>query len=280
MKIIKSILLLGLVLLSVRCEDDVAQYNFEKYKFVSFVDENAEVAETYTEENKAAYPIYLKYDGSILTEDFTATLKITGNNATEGTDYTVENTTVSFKAGEILSEPFYINTVDDLLNSTNERSLDIVIESVSNTNISIGVGIVNQSNKLFVLTILDNECDATNAIFNSSDITSASGEQITGSVTADEVVLTGNLIDYGTFPNAELGITLIPTVAGASVGAASFSDYLAGTDNDGYEYQFRQNGEGTYDLCNGIISVVIDVYYESGGEWVFWRTNSNSFSLP
>lgn len=280
MKILKSIIILSIILFAIGCDEEVEQYDFEKYKFVSFIDSNDEIAETYTVENESGYPIYLKYDGSVLAEDFTVNLKITGKNAQEGIDYLVESTMVAFKADEIKSEPFYITMVDDLVNSAEERSLEITIESVSNPNISIGVGVVNQSNKSFVLKILDNECSETIAIFNASTIvSSAGGHTVTGSVNGSEVTLVGNLIDYDAFPTAELGITLTPTVVGATAGAATFADYPAGTDNDGYVYEFRQNGEGTYDVCAGTISVVIDVYYESGGSWVLWYTSTNTFTL-
>ena len=281
MKIIKTVVFLLFVLLNMGCEGNVEQYDFERYKFVSFIDEDVSVPETYTEDNGTAYPIYLRYDGSVLAEDFTVSLKVTGVNAQEGVDYSVESTTVTFKAGEIKSDPFFVAMVDDLVNSSEDRSLDIIIESVSNPNIDIGVGIKNQSNKSLVLHILDNECSSTIDIFNSTDIvSSAGGHIVTGSVSGSVVTLTGNLIDYGPFPDAELGITLIPAVEGATAGDASFEDYDAGTDNDGYVYQFRQNGEGTYDVCAGKIQVDIDVYYDSGGTWVFWYTSTNIFTVP
>ncbi len=282
MKTIYSLILIILTLVCLGCEEEANHYDFEKYKFVSFIASNITVPETYsTDNNGEAYPIYLRYDGSVLEADFTVTLKITPNNAQPGVDYDVENTTVTFKAGEIKSEPLLIDIVDNLLNSDQERSLDISIESVSNPNIDIGVGIVNQSNKSVTLNITDDECSETISIFNSSNIKSSAGDHtVTGSVTESIVTLTGNLIDYGPFPNATLGITLIPTVEGGTAGAATFANYAAGTDNDGYVYEFRQNGHGTYNICGGEIVVSIDVYYESGGSWVFWYTSHNNFSIP
>tara|TARA_R110000744_G_scaffold123214_3_gene228330 strand:- start:2136 stop:3026 length:891 start_codon:yes stop_codon:yes gene_type:complete len=282
MKTIYSLILIILALVGLGCEEEVNQYDFEKYKFVSFIASNITVPETYpTDNNGEAYPIYLRYDGSVLETDFTVTLKITPNNAQPGVDYDVENTTVTFKAGEIKSEPLNIHIVDNLLNSDQERSLDISIESVSNPNIDIGVGIVNQSNKSATLYITDDECSETISIFNSSNLISSAGNHtVSGSVAGNMLTLTGNLIDYGAFPNAELGIALIPTVEGGTAGAATFDNYAAGTDNDGYVYEFRQNGEGTYNICAGEIEVSIDVYYESGGTWVFWYTSHNVFSIP
>jgi hypothetical protein len=281
MKTIRTKIFLLSILLSAGCEENVTQYDFEKYKFVSFIASEITVPETYSTDNGEAYPLYLRYDGSVLEEDFSVNVKITENNAQKDLDYKVDNTTVTFKAGEIKSEPLLINIVDNLVNSDQERSLTIDIESVSNPKIDIGVGIINQSNKSVTLKITDDECRETISIFNSPTLISSAGDHtVTGTVSDSEVILTGNLIDYGSFPTAELGITLTPTVEGGTAGAATFNNYPAGTDNDGYVYEFRQNGQGTYNICSGEISVAIDVYYESGGAWVFWYTSQNVFSIP
>lgn len=281
MKLIKSIIFLSLALFAIGCNEKVDQYDFEKYKFVSFVDAQDDVLENYTTENGTAYPIYLRYEGSVLDEDFSVMLKISGINAQQGTDFSTESTTVLFKAGEIKSEPFLITLMDNLVQNENERSIEISIESISNPNLNIGVGIVNQSNKSFVLNILDNECSQTIDIFNSTNIVSSAGNnKVSGSVSGSEVTLTGTLIDYSSFPNEELRITLTPTIEGGTAGVATFTDYDAGTDDDGYVYQFRQNGKGTYNICAGKIFVGIDVYYMSGGEWVFWYTSTNTFFIP
>ena len=281
MKTIKSIIFLFFILLTLGCEEEVTHYDFEKYKFVSFIADEIIVQETYSTDNEGSYPIYLRYDGSVLEDDFNVTVNITANNSQPGIDYDVESTTVTFKAGEIKSEPLLINIVDNLLNSDQERSLTIEIESVSNPKIDIGVGIVNQSNKSVTLIIIDDECSETISIFNTPNLISSAGNHtVTGAVTDSMVMLTGNLIDYGAFPNASLGITLTPTVEGGTAGTATFDNYQAGTDNDGYVYEFRQNGQGTFNICAGEIIVSIDVYYESGGSWVYWYTSENVFSIP
>lgn len=282
MKTIKSIICLISIFLSTGCEEEVAHYDFERYKFVSFIASETTIPETYSTDNEGEkYPVYLRYDGSVLQEDFSVTVKITENHAQKGIDYNVEETTVTFKAGEIKSEPLFIDIVDNLVNSPEKRSLTFDIESVSNDKINIGVGVVNQTNKSFTLIITDDECSETISIFNSQNLVASIGNHtISGSVMDNTVKITGNLIDYGTFPNANLEITLTPAVEGATKGAATFDAYPAGTDNDGYVYEFRQNGAGTYDLCAGKIVVGIDVYYQSGESWIFWYTSNNTFSVP
>ncbi len=278
MKILKTILYTAIILISLGCEEEPQLYNFEEFKFVSFIDESDEILE-----NGETYTIALRYDGSVLSEDFSVNLNIAGN-AQEGTDYSVVNKLITFKAGEIKSEPFEITIIDNLVvNDVTDKMLEIGIESVSNPNIDIGVGKILQANKTFALKIVDNECTESIAdVFDSSNINASyGGNTVSGSVSGDVVILNGDLIGYGSFPNAELGITLTPVVPGATIGEASFDDYAAGTDNGGYEYQFRQNGEGTYDVCTGKITVGIDVYYLNLGTtspWIYWYTANTTFT--
>ena len=279
MKILKTILNTVVIFVCLSCEEEPELYNFEEFKFVSFIDKSDEILE-----NGDTYTIALRYDGSVLTEGFSVNLEIAGN-AQEGTDYSVVNKVVNFEAGEIKSEPFEITIIDNLVvNDITDKMLEISIESVSNPNIDIGVGKILQSNKAFALKIVDNECTESIAdVFNSSNIhASYGGNIVSGSVSGNVVTLNGDLIGYGSFPNAELGITLTPVVSGATIGAATFEDYAAGTDTGGYEYQFRQNGEGTFDICTGKITVGIDVYYLNLGTtspWIYWYTANTTFTV-
>lgn len=283
MKIIKLIFPFLLILVTLGCEKEAEQYDFERYKFVSFLGKEVSISETYSIENEIGYPVYLRYEGSALKEDFTVKLKITSKNAVEGVDYIAVSTTVLFKAGNI-SEPFYIKTIDDLILSTEDRSLEITIESVSNPKINIGVGIVNQSNKLVTVKILDNECTNTLDVFNSNNLKSTNSggsvSTINGSLKGDTLALVGDLTFYSAFPSAKLNVLLTPVVTGATIGKATFNDFDAGTDNDGYEYQIRQVGEGTYDVCSGKINIEYDVYYISGGSWVYWENYNCVIIIP
>ena len=288
MKRVKIIIFGALIMLQMSCNDEVELYDYTKYKYVSFIDQEYTVSETYAQDaadegKPEEMPIYLQYDGSTLEEDFSVELSVIGNNLEEGIDYSLSSKTVNFKAGSIASEPIHLTIIDNLVNSDEDKNLVMSIISVSNPNINIGVGMVNQSNKELTIHILDNECSETIDIFNSSELINSTewGDYtITGSVSNEVLKVTGDLISYGSFPNANLEINLTPAVVGATTGTASFDDYEAGTDNDGYDYLFKQVGEGSYDVCIGNVTVQYEVYYESGGNWVYWYTVTNSINLP
>lgn len=272
------------------CEQDIDTYDFTRYKFVSFVDQEVALAETYSADaleagDEDGYAIYLQYDGSTLDEDFTVNLKITETVAKADVDYSIESATVLFKVGSLLSEPFYLKTIDNLITNEEERSLQIDIESVSNPNISIGVGLKNQSNKSFAVSILDNECSDELDIFNSSALAWASNQgsaTVSGTFDASASTLKfeGDLVAYGPLANTSLVIDLTPVEAGAKIGTVSFDDYYAGKDTDGWEYTYIMESEGEYDICAGTISgVAFGVYYLSGGSWVYWYSVDADVSI-
>lgn len=269
------------------CEQDIDTYDFTKYKFVSFIDQGVTLAENYatTDGKEVGYPIYLKYDGSTLDEDITVNLKITEIVAKKDIDYSIESESVLFKAGSILSEPFYLKPIDNLTTNLEERSLIVEIESVSNPKISIGVGLVNQSNKAIDIEIQDNECSDELDIFNSTSLALTSNKgsaMVTGIFDSgtSTLRLEGDLVAYGPLANTSLEVDLTPVEAGAKIGTLSFDDYYAGKDTDGWEYTYKMESEGEYDVCSGsILDIAFGVYYLSGGSWVYWYSVDADISL-
>ena len=76
MKTYKLIIFFFLTIFIVGCEEQAELYDFEEYKFVSFIDKEYVLNENYSEDeilegNDPRFPIYLQYDGSVLEEDFT-----------------------------------------------------------------------------------------------------------------------------------------------------------------------------------------------------------------
>ncbi|HET9486006.1 MAG TPA: hypothetical protein VFO54_01155 [Chryseosolibacter sp.] len=283
-KIILSTILLALVIAS--CEEETKPVD-PIHEFIAFkgpaslnVNEltNSETAVPVEVEIKAFVPY---------SEDIHVTFEITGNNAVENTDFTVSPSgSVKIPAGSFVSEPILIKTIDNDAGTPVPRSFDMRITSVSKENVKIGLGITEPKNEVITVNILDDECSETISIFNSGSLVNTLDwgggpvdKPVKGVVTGNDVKVTGDLIDYGPFANASITITLTAESEGATKGTATFGEQLAGTDSDGYEYKFTQTGEGTYDVCNGVINIAYDIYYMDGG-WVYWYSVSNAISVP
>jgi hypothetical protein len=197
------------------------------------------------------------------------------------------NGSVKIPAGSFVSEPILIKTIDNDAGTPLLRSFDLRITSVTKDNVKIGLGITEPKNAVITVNILDDECSETISIFNSTSLVNTLdwGEgpidkPVKGVVTGNDVKVTGDLIDYAPFSNAAITITLTPESDGATKGAASFGEQIAGTDSDGYEYKFIQTEEGTYDVCSGVINVAYRIYYMDNGNWVYWYSVSNAISVP
>lgn len=284
-KIILSTLVLAFAIFS--CEDETKPvdpiHEFIAFKGPASVDvnelNNSETGVPVMVEIKAFTPYQ---------EDINVTFEIIGNNAEANTDFTVNPAgAVRIPAGSFVSEPILIKTIDNNAGTALTRSFDMRITSVTKENVKIGLGITEPKNAVITVNIIDDECSETILIFNSTSLVNTLdwGEgpidkPVKGVVTGNDVKVTGDLIDYGPFSNAAITITLTPESEGATKGAAFFGEQIAGTDSDGYEYKFIQTGDGTYDVCSGVINVAYNIYYMDGGKWVYWYKVSNAISVP
>lgn len=279
MKNIKSLIALLSLVTIISCSNDDSVED-TVYEFIAFQDESVTINEF--EASLTPESIVIDLLGYEPKEDIVINLSVVENNAIEGVDYELSSKTIVVKKGNYSSEPLFVNTIDNLTGSLVDRSIDIVIESTSDANLNIGLGLDNPTHSFIKVNIADDECSNTIDIFNSSDIqneTPWGTFPAAGSVSGDVVSFQGDLIAYGPFPNALINITLTPLAPGATKGSATFDPHVAGTDNDGYVYAFSQVGEGTFDFCSGTVEVEYDVAYDSGGTWVYWYTISNKFSL-
>ena len=218
-------------------------------------------------------------------DDIEVTMEVIGNNAEPNVDFTIApGQSVTIPAGSLVSDTIYIKTIDNSTGSPSARSFDLRIKSISKSDINIGLGLTQPRNAVVTVNILDDECSETTAVFNGSLINTldwGGGDVVkpaAGVLTANTIKVTGDLIDYGAFPNASITITLTPQSDGATKGTATFGEQVAGTDNDGWEYKFIQTGAGAYDVCNGTIVIEYDIFYMDGGSWVYWYSVRNVFS--
>lgn len=238
--------------------------------------------------SETAYPLVVELKAfTPYSEDIRVSYEIEASNAEVNEDFTVTPAgSVMIRAGKLVSDTIYIKTIDNETGTALERSVGIRITDVDKENIKIGLGITEPKNAAVTMNILDDECSETTGIFNASLLNTLDWgggdveKPATGVLTGDKVKVTGDLIDYGAFPNASITITLTPQSEGSTKGTATFGEQVAGTDNDGYEYKFIQTGEGTYDVCSGVINVAYDIYYADGGTWVYWYSVTNAISAP
>lgn len=280
-------LITALVLLITACEEDSKPVD-PIYEFIAFKGSpNINLNELNNSETGHELVLELKAFAPY-SEDINVTYEIIENNAEKNIDFTVSpDGSAKIPAGQLVSEPILVKTIDNDAGTTMERSFGIRITSVSQSDIKIGLGLNEPKNAAVTVNILDDECSETTAIFNSSTLLNTldwGGGDVekpaSGVVTGNTVKVTGDLIDYGAFPNASITITLTPQSEGSTKGTATFGEQLAGTDNDGYEYKFIQTGEGSYDVCSGVIIVAYDIYYMDGGSWAYWYSVTNAISVP
>jgi hypothetical protein len=266
------------------CDDDDNHVVDPIHEFVAF--RGTPVISVNENENSAvAYPVVVQlYAFEPYTEDIDLTLDITPNNTAENVDFIVTpSQSVKIKAGRLVSDTIFIKTIDNALGSNGERSFDIRIDAV-NKDINIGLGLAEPKNASLKVVILDDECSGSPlCIFstiseNRIDGTTVKPVESVLDKDNSEITVTGDLINYATFPAATLTLTFTPESEGASTGSATFGEQETGTDNDGYKYKFVEAGTGTYDADAGTIHIEYDIYYLDGEAWVWWYKVTNDFS--
>lgn len=282
----KIFLMCALIAAMFACEDETKivdpVYEFVAFKGSSAIDVN-ELANS-----EQAYPLVVEIKAfEPYKEDIEIGLEITGNNAALNTDFTVTpEQSVTIPAGSFVSDTIYIKTIDNAAGSAEARSFDIRIKSINKENINIGLGLAEPKNDVVTVNILDDECSETIDIFNSDALVNTldwgggpTEKPATGVLTGNDLKVTGDLIDYGAFSEATITITLTPESEGSTKGTATFGEQVAGADSDGYEYKFIQTGEGTYDVCSGVVNVAYDIYWLNGANWEYWYSVTNVYSV-
>ncbi|MAZ28933.1 MAG: hypothetical protein CL868_17870 [Cytophagaceae bacterium] len=273
------IVLAFLVPIITGCNNDDDGPRDEIYEFVTFQKSTATIGENAG--TTQALPIALDLLGYMPKNDMTVSITLDENNIEEGVDYTISAKTFTFHPGSYVSDTLYVNTIDNNYGADYERSITLKLSGSSNPDLKLGLGLENPELALMKVLIADDECTETVDIFN----TSVTNENQYGTYTLDSSVMgntlkiTGDIIGYSSFSNASLEMQLNPVAEGATEGTVTFDDYVAGTDGDGYEYEFRQAGSGSYDVCAGSVRFTVDIYYMSGGAWVYWYSSVNTLTV-
>lgn len=280
-KFILSIMLLLTGLLS--CDDDDNKVADPIYEFVAF-DGNPSIQLNEFSASEEPFPLVAKllaFDP--YAQDIELSLEITGTNVEENIDFTVTpSNSVKIRAGQLVSDTVWIQTIDNPTATDLDRSFQIEIKSISQTDVKIGLGLSDPKNAAVSFSIVDDECSLTTSVYNTTlnnEINEGAVKSAEGVLTGDMLKVTGDLIDYGPFAGATISIALTPDSPGATKGKAIFGEQEAGADSDGYEYKFTQVGDGSYDVCSGTVIVEYDIYYMDGG-WAYWYSVTNVFSVP
>lgn len=261
------------------------------YEFVSFQgNENVDIGESTNSEE--SFPLVIQlWAFDPYSEDLSVNFDVAGNNTQEGVDFIVTPTgSVTIPSGSLVSDTIWIKTINNTEANELERTFEVKLNSVSEPDINVGLGITEPTNDIVIFKILDDECSGdpictfNTALTNNISAPDGSWTDVkpaTGVVDKINSTLTvaGDLIAYGTFPNATLTITLTPSEPGSATGVASFGEQETGTDNDGYAYKFEEVGTGSYDADAGLIKIEYDIYYWDG-DWVYWYSVVNEFTLP
>ncbi|UNY97960.1 hypothetical protein MQE36_12795 [Zhouia spongiae] len=280
MKKNKLVYLLSIVCVLLQSCSDDDTVNDPVFEFISFQSETITVSENAA--SIESVPVTLRLYGYEPKEAITVNLATINNNVEEGVDYSLSGKSITFKPGSFISDTLFVSTIDNASGSDSERSFSLNIESISNPDIKSGLGIENPSNASLKIVIADDECTRTIDVFNAATLSNQNDKgttTISSVLNGNVVTLTGDLMAYAPFSNATLDVTLIPASEGATKGEATFGIFDAGTDSSGYTYQFRQVGEGTYDVCSGEILIEFEVYWLEGEIWEYWYTSNNRIRL-
>jgi hypothetical protein len=272
---------------AISCKED-EKIQDPVFEFVSFK-EAGPVNLNEANNSADAYPVVVQlWAFQPYTENLTVQYTVTGNNAEEGVDFTVDPaSSITLKGGSLTSDTIWVTTINNEAGSVDPRSFNIALSSVSQSDIKLGLGVADPKQKTLTFNILDDECSLTPAIYSAAmnnligiDGATQGTNAATGVAVGNVVSITGDLIWYGPMDDP-LVVTLTPEFEGATKGTAEFGTQFMGTANDGYEYTFTQVGTGNYDVCSGTISLTYDTSYREVGQtdWTPWQRVTNFFQL-
>ena len=278
------------LLLFIACNKDDDRVVDEVSEFVFFTTEEYSMNELTNSTEGNEIEIHAEMLATKRSADIVLELAITGNNASAGTDYEVVSSTntLVIPAGSTTSvEPFKIKAVNNGASSTEERSVSITINAVSDASLNIGRGFNNPTLKTTKIIIVDDECPDDISIFNNAEwaFTGANtvyysdyGGTFITRINGDKMTIIGDIANY------DLGIGLvadiIPNPDAPTTGTIVFNEEGSTVGNDGtYDYRWNLNEVGTYDICARSIKLsttiqYIDIFGPDPTAWVDWYVSN------
>ncbi len=282
-KILALIAALSFAVFSCKEDEKIVDpiFEFVSFRGNDFVTLNEKVF------SEDGYPLLIQlWAFNPYNEDISFTLNVSATNAQKDVDFTVTpSDNIKIKSGRFFSDTIWVKTVNEDIGNDLERTFEVSISTISNTEIGIGLGATEQKNRSITFNILDDDCSGsplcifhTTELINAVDWGSVVEKPAVGVVDKanNTVTVSGDLIDYAEF---NLTLTLTPDSPGSLTGEAFFGEQEVGEAWDGYSYKFIQTGNGTYDADTGNINIAYDIYWWDGGWW-YWYSVTNSISAP
>jgi hypothetical protein len=283
------IVLLGCaVLFACSIDDDGLKFNDEVLEFVFF--EKAEYVMNELTNSVSGNEIELQVQmlAAPRSQDILVSLALTGENVQEGIDYEIvstENIIIIPAGATSSSDGFKLRTINNNTSTIDERKIFVSITTVSDAGINIGERPTDPENARVAVTINDDECSDTVAIFNNALWEFAGSNTVyysdyvggfTTSVNGDVVTITGDIANY------EVGIsimgTLVPNSAAPTTGTIIYDPSSVGNDGT-YDYRWVMGEAGSYDICGRTIELsttiqYIDINGPDPTAWVDWYTST------
>jgi hypothetical protein len=283
------IVLLGCaVLFACSSDDDGSKFEDEVLEFVFF--ENAEYLMNELTNSVPGDEIELQVQmlAAPRNQDILVSLNVTGENTQEGIDYEIVSTEniIIIPAGATSSaDGFRLRTINNNASTTDERKIFVSITTVSDADLRIGERPTDPEKSEATVTITDDECSDTIAIFNNA-IWEFEGSNtvyysdyagsFTTRVNGDIITITGDIANY------DVGIsimgTLVPNSEAPTTGAIVYEPSTIGND-DTYDYRWVMGEAGSFDICGKTIELsttiqYIDINGPDPTAWVDWYTST------
>jgi hypothetical protein len=288
MKIKQYLTFLFIAFLVLSCSDDDNQIQDDIFEFVFFQENAFVMNELLNSEPGTEIEMNLEMLAFPRSTDVVVSLSVTGINAEEGTDYEIVSPVqeIIIPAGETRStEGFKIRSTNNTLQSIEERQIIVAITAVSDPNLNIGERLDDPESGEATITIVDDECSDTIALFNNavwefagsntvyfSDYTGSYVTQVNG----DKITITGDIANY------DVGITvtatIVPNPDAPTTGTLIYDASTEGNDGT-YDYRWVMGEEGTYDICARTMTLsttiqYIDIFGPDPTAWVDWYTST------
>ena len=286
-----SIVLSCLVLFTCSNDDDNTTIKDDVLEFVFF--ENSQYAmnelANSTEGNELELQVeMLAYPR---TEDVELTLSVSNDNTEEGVDYEIvsESNTIVIPAGQTRStNGFKLRTINNNASSVDERKILVTITAVSDGAFTIGERPTDPENAIATVSISDDECSDTIALFNNAEWTFAGSNTVYYSDYSGSFVTTlegDQLTIIGDIANYDLGITitatLIPNPDEPTTGTIIYNESTIGSEPD-YDYRWLMAEEGRYDICGRTMELSTLIQYTDFDDpsiWVDWYVSTIAANL-